>query len=101
MAEIIWDNNGQGVFDFDYLLNLTDQDFCDDVATFVKKCSARNDFVKTIRVKNDDDSVFVEVFIVLKHGFQVFSYFKLSKNRRESFISAVDLAWALEVINND
>lgn len=99
MTEIVWTSNGQGAFDFDYLLNLTDQNFSDDVAAFVKKCAKRNDFVKTIRVKNDE-SFAVNVFIVLTHGLQVFTYFNGSKNRRESFISAVDLDWALEVINN-
>lgn len=99
MEEIVW-INGQGVFDFDYILKLTDQDFCDDVAAFVNNCVNRNDFVNTIRVKNDS-SFAVNVFIVLTHGLQVFTYYKVSKNRRESFISAVDLAWALEIINND
>lgn len=99
MEEIVW-INGQGAFDFHYILNLTDQDFCDDVADFVNNCVNRNDFVKTIRVKNDS-SFAVNVFIVLTHGLQVFTYYKVSKNRRDSFISAVDLAWALEVINND
>lgn len=100
MTDIVWLNNGQGAFDFDYLLNLTDQDFADDVSAFVKRCVDRNDFVKTIKIKNDE-SFCVSVFIVLTHGLQVFTYFNGSKNRRESFISVVDLAWALEVINDD
>lgn len=99
MTEIVWNNDGQGEFDFDYLLNLTDRDFSDLVAAFVNNCVKRNDFIKTIRVKNDE-SLSLDVFIVLTHGLQVFTYFHGSKKRRESFISAVDLAWALEVINN-
>jgi len=98
MAEIIWENNGQGKFDFDYLLKLTNQDFCDAVSDFLDRSRDRNDFVKTIKL--DDTSSYVQVFIVVNHGLQVFTYFKLSKNQRGAFINSLDLAWALEVINN-
>lgn len=95
MTEVIWENNEQ--FDFDYLLKLTNQDFCDAVANFIEKSNERNDFVKTIKV--DDSFGIVEVFIVLRHGLQAFNYFKHTKTQNESFISFVDLTWALEVIN--
>ena len=96
MAEVIWENNGQGKFDFDYLLKLTNQDFCDAVANYLDRSNVRNDVVKTIKV--DDSFVSVDVFIVHSHGLQVFTYFKHGKEQKESFINSVDLAWALEVI---
>lgn len=94
MAEIIWENNGQGKFDFDYLLKLTNQDFCDDVA---QSCGDYES-VKTIKVVHRD--LYTTVFVVKGHGLREHTYYKNSKTRTGTFINLADLTWALEVINN-
>lgn len=98
MAEIVWLNNGQGEFDFDYLLNLTDQNFCD---YFSSRLSGLEEIsnVKAIKVENNV-SVTVQVTVVTNGGIVVFQYWKDNGRCDSVTIGGIDLSWIMEVMKN-
>lgn len=98
MAEIMWTKDGQGQFDFDYLLNLTNQDFVDVIAKFIDK-----DYVKQVKVIKKDITNYVEVIIVNRHSVRTFVYTGTSVNLdyESTSLSIDDLMWALEVMQRD
>jgi len=94
MTEIIWTSNGQGAFDFDYLLNLTNQEFVD----FIEKSII--DFrqnVVTIKVQNDDQ---VKVFVVGNDIVHIHVFSKILKSRRSYFLNRYEIDWIAEVMQS-
>ena len=87
MAEIIW-NKGQGEFDFDYLLNLTNQKFVDSVLN-----SIQYDELKVSTIKVSDFPSVVQVIVYYGYAFKVFQFYKISENFESVSLVYDDLKW--------
>lgn len=99
MAEVVWNANGQGEFDFDYLLNLTDQNFCDFVS---KQLDNHLGAVKVIKVV--EMYGVVRVTAVTLFELTIYRYWKHEKLKPEYdsiTITDNELLWAMEVMQNE
>lgn len=94
MAEIIWTKDGQGQFDFDYLLNLTNQDFVDVITNQLSR-----PHVKSIKVMTS--LLFVEVFVVSTYSVRVYNYHQSTGIYDTTSLNDSDLLWILEVMQSD
>ncbi|MBX8946013.1 hypothetical protein [Lysinibacillus sp. K60] len=93
MTEKVW-VNGQCEFDFEYLLNLTNQEFVAAVSSNVD-----DEFTGEVKsIKVEEDSHFVRVYVVYRGFLGVFNYFKVDKSYAYTTLSKSDLNWALEVM---
>ncbi|MFJ8462251.1 hypothetical protein ACIQ57_24575 [Lysinibacillus xylanilyticus] len=93
MAEVIWNGNGQGEFDFDYLANLTDVEFAKSVEGFI---GVSSDF-KALKVI---DGHFV-VTVICVTGAQVIvrNYNKDDGFKTFSSLSVDELDWIGSVLH--
>lgn len=96
MTELVWNANGQGEFDFDYLLNLTSQVFVDVVSRAL--CDEFRGTLKSIKVEDTGD--FVRVYIIQGAILSVYNYFKNDKSYEFIPLSISDLDWALGAMRN-
>lgn len=92
MAEVVWNANGQGEFDFDYLLNLTDEKFVKQVTTMLD--SKRNKAIKVI-----DLGYLVQVLMVEKYVVQIFIFNKEDKEISFAVLNKDDVDWVGSVFN--
>lgn len=95
MVEIIW-NNGQGEFDCDFLLNLTDEILVSRIYDILR---ISGDFIKSIKVNGDD--CFVNIIIVELFGVSLFKYDKESGDIFYDAVTQTDLRWILSFYNAD
>ena len=86
MAEIIWNANGQGEFDFDYLLNLTDDFFVERV-----KKDIDNPFFKSMKISVGER--FVKVIIVNDGLVYLRSYDMVNFMDNHIVLHGVDIDW--------
>lgn len=87
MAEIVW-NNGQGEFDFDYLLNLTDANFV-DVVSF----ALGSEHFKSVKVQVEQDCI--NAIVVTKFSVSIYTYNRFMKKYHVSFLDNDTLIWAI------
>ncbi|MEK5081070.1 hypothetical protein MKX73_19280 [Solibacillus sp. FSL W7-1436] len=91
MTEMVWSKDGQGEFDFDYLLNITNRHFVNLIAN-----SINGDYFKSIKILKDSSSV--QVIIANRWGVKIYYFDTKSKSYQASIIDADNLVWALKVI---
>lgn len=92
MTEIIWTSNGQGAFDFDYLLNLTNQEFVERVAKSI------TDFQKNITVKVQVGDQ-VKVFVADNDFVHIHVFSKMLQASRSYFLNKYEIDWVWSVMN--
>lgn len=87
MTEIVWTSNGQGAFDFDYLLNLTSQDFVDDVKRDI------NDCISFSAVKIQEFSIGVRSYVVDGSAVRIRDYDKNTGKIYFYMLPYFDIEW--------
>lgn len=93
MAEIVWSKDGQGEFDFDYLLNLTNQNFVGFIENRINQ-----DYFKSIKIIENRSSV--EVIVANTWGVRIYDFDRINKRYEATAINTDDLVWALNVIQS-
>lgn len=89
MVEIVW-NNGQGEFDFDYLLKITNQEFVDRITSSIDISDIRLKSVKVV-----DAEHVVSVTVVGTSAVTHFDYWKSSCIIESVVLGIDDLQWIL------
>lgn len=92
MVEIIW-NNGQGEFDFDYLLKITNQEFVDRITSSIDISDIRLKSVKVV-----DAEHVVSVTVVGTSAVTHFDFWKSSGTIDRVVLGISDLRWMLNVM---
>lgn len=92
MTEIVWNNDGQGEYDFDYLLKLTDEDFVRAV-----KLDSKN--AQSIKVTNYSNVV--QVLVVTSAAVYIHLYQKDDKTRSFNMLTCVDIDWIGSAMNGE
>lgn len=95
MTKIVW-NNGQGEFDFDYLLNITNQEFVDLVSHSMK---SDDDIFELKSVKVSEFQGYVKLVLLFGDVIQVFEYHKTMDRIHVVSIGRSELRWALDVMD--
>lgn len=91
MAEIIW-KNGQGEFDFDYLLNITSAEFVKKVSFVMDNRGFRG--AKVNKLEFND----VDVLIIFDWGLYVFTFNYISKTIIYNSITYNDMKYAIDFV---
>ncbi|PIJ95603.1 hypothetical protein [Lysinibacillus sphaericus] len=87
MTDVNWTSNGQGAFDFDYLLNLTSQDFVNDVKRDIDDC------ISFSSVKIDEFSISVISYVVDGGAVRIRHYDKETGKISFNLLSYFDIEW--------
>lgn len=93
MTELVWNANGQGEFDFDYLLKLTNENFVSEFEKDLKKYNFK--FVEIF-----DNEYLVRLHAVDSHFLYIYSFDKLRKTMSFVLLNYMQLERYLEVIQN-
>lgn len=93
MTNIVWSKTGQGEFDFDFLLNLTNEDFVNVIS---KQLDRPN--IKSIKIKPSFG--LVEVIVVAISSVRVFNFCLSTSTYETIALNDDDLTWALEVMQS-
>ena len=95
MAEVVWNANGQGEFDFDYLLKLTNQEFVDRVKKSITDIFQNN---ATVKVQVGDQ---VKVFVADNNFVHIHVFSKILQASRSYFLNKYEIDWISEVMRNE
>ncbi|MBG9692549.1 hypothetical protein ABD91_17295 [Lysinibacillus sphaericus] len=87
MTKIIWTSNEQGAFDFDYLLNLTSQDFVNDIKRDIDDC------ISFSSVKIEEFSNNVISYVVDGSVVRIRNYDKETGKISFNLLSYFDIEW--------
>lgn len=87
MTKIIWTSNEQGTFDFDYLLNLTSQDFVNDIKRDIDDC------ISFSSVKIEEFSNNVISYVVDGSVVRIRNYDKETGKISFNLLSYFDIEW--------
>lgn len=87
MTKVIWNENGQGEFDFEYLLNLTSEEFIEEFKNYFDVLSSRN---RKVVVKIEESYCGNTIHIYLTNGGTcvVYDFYKESKIFKSSSIGS-------------
>lgn len=101
MAKIIWNNNGQGEFDFEYLLKITSEEF---VKRFEQVFDIANDetsFRKVLRVIVDEfaSAGSVDVYIINDTTVSILTYNRYSNDINVVVLGKDNLIDILDVMD--
>jgi len=94
MEEVVWNVNGQGEFDFDYLLNLTNQEFVECVEKSI------TDFQRNVTVKVQVGDQ-IKVFVADNNFVHIHVFSKMLQARRSYFLNKHEIDWISEVMRNE
>lgn len=94
MAEVIWNANGQGEFDFDYLLKITNENFVVEFEKDLKKYNFK--FVEVF-----DNEYLVRLHAVDSRFLYIYSFDKLRKTKSFVLLNYMQLERYLEVIQDE
>lgn len=93
MTDIIWTSNGQGAFDFDYLLNLTNQDFVEGVQRDIEQS------ISFSAIKVEEFGKYVKSYVVSPSSVRLRYFDKETSEMFFDMLTYFDIEWIWGAMN--